>query len=145
MSHLRSSARLRAKWRSPGGVRAVLSTARGLQGRQVGEYLSPMDTKRTLKLIEGDFSASEAAQVLLSLVRSKIDFHTLAKISNVERFGRDIANSERRLAELKQLQETVRSICQSAAEAGQRLQVKGWIEIALVPAPGARSDGASAT
>lgn len=102
-----------------------------------------MDTKRTLKLIEGDFSASDATQVLLSLVKSKIDFHTLAKISNVERFGRDIANSERRLAELRQLEETIRSICQSALEAGERLQLNGWIEITVVPAPGEGSGGAN--
>ena len=104
-----------------------------------------MDTKRTLKIIEGDFSASDAAQVLLSLVKSKIDFHTLARMSDRERFGRDIANSERRLVELRQLQETIRSICQSASEAGQRLEMKGWIEITLVSAGGAPSDGASAS
>jgi hypothetical protein len=111
---------------------------------QMGAYSTPMDSKRTLKLIDGEFSATEATRVLLSVVNSKIDFHTLAKVSNVERFGRDIANSERRLAELRQLQETVRSICQSASEAGQRLQVNGWIEITLVPTPGEGSGDTNA-
>ncbi|MDX2170353.1 MAG: hypothetical protein SF182_24995 [Deltaproteobacteria bacterium] len=98
-----------------------------------------MDTKHALKLIEGDFSASDAEQVLLSLVNSKIAFHALMRMSEQERLGRDVANSERRLVELRQLHKTIQSICQSAADGGQRLEVKGWIEITVVPAAAAAS------
>jgi hypothetical protein len=98
-----------------------------------------MDITQTLKLIDGDFSTSDAARILLSLVNSKIAFHTVTLLSEQERFGRDVANSERRLLELKQLRETVQSICRSASEAGQRFYVKGWIEITLLPAARAPS------
>lgn len=107
-------------------------------------YSPRMDTKHTLQLIDGDFSGPEAAHVLLSLVKSKIDFHTLLRVSNEERFGRDVSNSERRLAELRQLQEAIRSICSAASEAGQRLQVNGWIEITLGP-PGSGSSDTEAS
>ncbi len=92
-----------------------------------------MNNPQRYKLIDGSFTASEATQILLSLVKSKIDFHNLEKLSNEERFGQDIAQSERRLTELRQLHETLRSACQSAAEKGQRVEVKGWIEMNLVP------------
>jgi hypothetical protein len=102
-----------------------------------------MDTTRTLRLIDGDFRPSDAARLLLSLVNSKIDFHTLVLMSERERFGRDVRNSERRLVELKQLRDTVQSICQSAAATGQRVQVKGWIEITPRPVTGVPPTDAS--
>lgn len=92
-----------------------------------------MNTTQRYKLLDGTFSPDEARQILLSLVKSKIDFHNMEKLSNEERFGRDIAHSERRLAALRELHETLRTVCQSAAEHAQRVQVNGWIEIALIP------------
>lgn len=92
-----------------------------------------MNTTQRYKLLDGTFSPAEATQILLALVKSKIDFHDREKFSNEERFGRDVANSERRLAELGQLHETLRNVCLSAADTGRRIQVNGWIEIVLIP------------
>ena len=86
------------------------------------------------KLIDGTFSAPDAAQVLLTLVKSKMDFHERERVSNQERFGSDVAHSARRSSELRQLHETLRELCQSAAASGQSLQVNGWLEITLGPA-----------
>ena len=92
-----------------------------------------MNTTQRYKLLKGTFSPDEARQILLSLVKSKIDFHNMEKLSNEERFGRDVAHSERRLAALRELHETLRTVCQSAADTGRRVQLNGWIEIALLP------------
>jgi len=94
-----------------------------------------MNPTQRYQLIDGTFSPAEATQILLSLVKSKIDFHHMEKLSNEERFGGEVAHSERRLAELRQLHDTLRTVCQSAADTGTRVQVNGWIEIALVPFP----------
>lgn len=91
-----------------------------------------MKTKQQLKLIEGTFTPAEATQMLLSLVKSKIDFHTLEKVSNEERFGRDVAHSESRLAALRRLREEITALGQSAAGQQQQLKIDGWIEITLV-------------
>ncbi len=93
-----------------------------------------MNNTQQFKLIDGTFNAPEAAQILLSLVKSKIDFHNLQKVSNEERFGVDLARSDQRLAELRQLHETLKSICASAGKNGQRVQVDGHIAITLVAA-----------
>ena len=92
-----------------------------------------MPTNQRYKLIEGSFSPAEATHVLLALVKSKMDFHNLEKLSNEERFGRDLAHSERRLVELRELREKLRAVCQSAAEGGMRVRVNGWIELELLP------------
>lgn len=60
-------------------------------------------------------------------------FGNREKLSNEERFGKDVAHSQRRLTELRQLHESLRQLCQSAAEAGQRVAVNGRIEIKLFP------------
>lgn len=95
-----------------------------------------MNTTQRHQLIDGNFTPADASQILLALVKSKIDFHNLEKLSNEERFGRDVAHSERRLIALRQLRETLRTVCQSAANAGQRMEVNAWIEISLVPESG---------
>lgn len=92
-----------------------------------------MDTNQKHKLIDGTFSPADARHVLLSLVKSKMDFHKIEKLSNEQRFGRDTANSEHRLAELKKLHETLKAVCDSAAEAGSLMRIHGWIDIELLP------------
>lgn len=88
-----------------------------------------MNTPQRYQLIAGEFTPDQAMHVLLSLVKSKIDFHNVEKLSNHERFGEDITRSEQRLAELKQLRETLRKVCQSAEKTGTPMKVRGWIEI----------------
>ena len=91
-----------------------------------------INTMETFKLVDGTFSARDATDLLLALVKSKIDFHTMEKASNQERFGRDTAHSERRLVQLRQLQDKLRLVCKTAAENGEDVQVNGWLEITLV-------------
>jgi hypothetical protein len=92
-----------------------------------------MNDQQRFKLIDGTFSATDAAHILLSLVKSKMDFHNLEKLSNEERFGRDLAHSERRLAELGELYSTLSEICRDARASDRKLQVSGWLEISPVP------------
>jgi hypothetical protein len=96
--------------------------------------MKPNDMKDTqhFQLIDGTFTPAEASRVLLSLVKSKIDYHNLEKLSNEERFGRDLAHSEKRLRDLAQLNTVLKELCASAAEAKQNLKISGWIDITFV-------------
>ncbi len=91
-----------------------------------------MENEQRFKLIAGTFTGAEAAHVLLSLVQAKMNFHHLERASNVERFGRDVADSERRLAELTRLRAELKAICETAAAREQSLKINGWIEIEAV-------------
>ena len=111
-------------------VRAVARCVTPPLPLQLARSAKLMNTRR-FKIIEGAFTAEDAGRVLLSLVRSKMDFHRLERFSNEERFGQDSAHSERRLAELERLQEEIKEYCQSAAAENQPLQIDGWIEITM--------------
>jgi hypothetical protein len=87
--------------------------------------------QQCFKLIDGTFTPSEAKQVLLSMVKSKIDFHGLQLLSNRERFGRDVDHSEKRLVVLKGLESSLKELLESAAQTNQKLRVDGWIEISF--------------
>jgi hypothetical protein len=92
-----------------------------------------MKSQQTYRLIDGTFNPEEASAVLLSLVKSKMDFHQLQKTSSEERFGADVHQSGPRLIELKKLQEQLRALCQTAQEHEQTLKIHGWIEITVTP------------
>lgn len=91
-----------------------------------------MNTPQRYKLIDGEFAPDRAMHVLLSLVNNKIDFHNVEKLSNEERFGKDVTHSQHRLTELKQLRDTLRELCGSLSESGTRVRINGWIEIESV-------------
>jgi len=91
-----------------------------------------MKDKQQFQLINGTFTPSEASRVLLSLVKAKMDYHNMEKFSNEERFGRDLAHSEKRLQELVKLNSALKDLFASAVDAKQTLQISGWIEISVV-------------
>lgn len=91
-----------------------------------------MNTPDPLQLIHGTFAPEDASRILLSLVKSKMDYHGMEKHSNRERLGGDPSHSERRLEELAALQVRIQELVAAAAAAGQSLEINGWIEITLV-------------
>lgn len=52
------------------------------------------------RLIDGVFSPEQARNITLRLLTDKINYHSIEKVSNEERFGKDHHNSEKRIKEL---------------------------------------------
>ncbi|BCX47109.1 UPF0753 protein [Haloferula helveola] len=94
-----------------------------------------MNPNQRYQLIDGKFTPEQARHVLLSLVKSKIDFHSIEKLSHEERFGEDATQPQRRLAELRKLRDTLLETCESMAETGTQVRINGWIEIEPLPEP----------
>ena len=92
-----------------------------------------MKNHHQFQLLDGTFTPSEASQVLLDLIHSKMDFHNKEKYSNEERFGRDPSHSEKRLRELTQLKVSVKELLASVEAAGQKLQIEGRLDITVIP------------
>jgi len=90
-----------------------------------------MNTPKHFQLIDGTFTPDEARQVLGAMVKSKIDFHTLAKHSEGERSGCSGALSEERLRALRGLDLELKALFESALASGANLKLKGNIEITL--------------
>ena len=92
-----------------------------------------MNNPQRFHLIDGTFSPLEARQVLLSMVKSKIAHHSLEQFSHEERFGRDVAHSEKRLEKLRALDVAIRELLAMAVEEKQTLKIDAWIDITIVP------------
>jgi hypothetical protein len=90
-----------------------------------------MNTPRKFQLIDGTFTPDEARHVLCAMVKSKIDFHSLAKHSETERSAQSGLSSEERLIALRELDEKLKALFASAKAAGKKLEVKGGFEITL--------------
>ena len=99
-----------------------------------------MKPQQRYKLIDGDFTPEQATHVLLSLVKSKIDYHNVEKLSNELRFGRDVTQSQSRLSELRELRDTLRDLCRLMTESGTEVHINGWIEIQPVPSGSAQRE-----
>ena len=91
-----------------------------------------MDTKHNLKLIDGKFTPSEARKVILDLIGTKINFHTMEAFSIKERFNGDVSYSEQRIAELKEARRHLEDIIKNASEKGQNLKVVSFIGITCI-------------
>ncbi len=90
-----------------------------------------MNAPHHFQLINGTFTPAEASQILLSLVKNKIDYHSREKFSDRERHGKDPALSAKRLQELTALQDSLNRFLASAAESGLALEINCRIEITV--------------
>ena len=91
-----------------------------------------MKEPKSFKLIDGQFSPTEAQQVINALICSKINYHSMLKFSNVERFGKDASHSEKRIAALNKLKLSIKKIFDSAEKKGYPVKMNGFIEVTII-------------
>ncbi len=91
-----------------------------------------MKKNHSFKLIDGQFSPSDAGKVIFALVGSKINYHSMEKFSNEERFGKDAGHSAKRIAALKKVKNSLKKIFDSAEQKGLNVKMSGFIEITIV-------------
>ncbi len=91
-----------------------------------------MKQPKSFKLIDGQFTPGEAQQVIYSLISSKINYHSMQKFSNVERFGKDASHSEKRIAALKKLKDSIKKVFDSAEKKGLNVKMDGFIDITTI-------------
>lgn len=87
-----------------------------------------------LSLIKGQFSATEAKEILTNIYLAKIRFHELKKFSSQVRFGVEDETAKHRIPELKEDLEKLLKITSEAEENNQQLIISSQIEIQLVDA-----------
>lgn len=86
---------------------------------------------KEFKLIDNTFTPDEANALLISLINSKINYHNLDDFSNFVRMDRNIEHSKKRVLELNETKNTIRSFIDLANEKGCNLMVKSTISIAF--------------
>lgn len=90
-----------------------------------------MKNTEKLNLIDGVFSQSEAKEILMSLFKSKINFHNIKNWSSNERFGKDDEIAQERIPKLKEEIEKLQLILSEAKTQNKNLIVSSEINIIL--------------
>jgi len=88
-----------------------------------------MKKVQTLKLIDGEFSAQDAKEVLMSLYSSKLNFHQMKDFSSTERFGKNDETAIKRIPELKESMTVIAAIIQEATDTKNNLLVTASVNI----------------
>ncbi len=70
---------------------------------------------QTIKLIDGEFSATEAMEIILNVFSSKVKFHQMKNFSSMVRFGKEDKIASKRIP---QLLKSIESISKMIKESG---------------------------
>lgn len=91
-----------------------------------------MKKEHQFKLIDGEFSPSEARSILSNLVSSKISFHSAESFRITIKTSGDTSFHEKRIKELKQTTTDIKQVMAYAAENNMRIKINGTMEVRLI-------------
>lgn len=91
-----------------------------------------MSTKKKLVLIHGEFSPTEAKQILTSIFSSKIQFHELRNFSSMERLGKEDKLSIKRIPQLKKSLIQIEKAVEKSRKQNKRVKIESEITISLI-------------
>ena len=88
-----------------------------------------MSKVQNYKLVEGQFSPSDATNILFTLFNSKINFHQLESFRIQERNfkNRDNIKHEERVEELKEAYKVLKALINEASDENMDLEIHGTI------------------
>lgn len=86
-----------------------------------------------IKLIDGKFSSNEAKEILLNMISSKIQFHTLKDFSSEICTGKPEIKSRERIKELRETKEDIIAILEQAEKENMVVEIQSSINISCTP------------
>jgi hypothetical protein len=88
-----------------------------------------METLKKINLINGDFNAFEAREILMDLCNKNIHFNKVQNFSSQIRFGEDDEKALHRIVQLKESMLLISEILEEAKSHNKNLTIKSFIEI----------------
>jgi hypothetical protein len=88
-----------------------------------------MKTTEKIMLIDGNFSPTEAKELLMNLFINKINFHEKKNFSSHERYGKEDETATRRIPELKESIETILQIINEATAQNQNIEITSTVNV----------------
>ena len=85
-----------------------------------------------LNLIKGEFSPTDAYDILENLISKKINYHIARNFSSEIRFGKKDHYSIQRISELKEMQNFFNELIEDAKQQGKKISIHSDILIKLV-------------
>ena len=96
------------------------------------ETTAAVRTTQKIQLVDGTFTPSETADVVLALLQEKINFHKLQRLSWCEGSAdADTKYPDGRIAELENEKQVIKDFVQQVRHEGKRLRINGVLEITL--------------
>ncbi|WP_207421536.1 hypothetical protein [Desertivirga brevis] len=83
-------------------------------------------------LINGQFSANDALEIMKNLINGKINFHNLKNFSSQVRFGQADEHSLKRMEELREQLHSITQLVNHCREQGKTLQIQSTISIEVI-------------
>lgn len=94
--------------------------------------MEQVKTKQQIQLVDGNFSVSEASDVVLSLLNEKINFHKLQRLSLCEGFsGANTKYPDERITELEREKSIAQDFFAQARAEGLTLKIDGVLKISI--------------
>lgn len=90
-----------------------------------------MNRKLKLSLIDGNFSAEEAKEILINIYSTKINFHEMANFSSMERFGVENSIAVKRIQILRKNIEKIVELVEEMNDKNQNFIISSEIHIRL--------------
>lgn len=94
---------------------------------------APKKIKQEVQLVKGEFTPSEAAHVIMSLIDEKINFHKLQRLQKWE--GDHICNTNEldgRIGELQKEKEIAKGFIKEARKHHGKIAINGVLEITII-------------
>ncbi|HKI47013.1 MAG TPA: hypothetical protein VKA08_16915 [Balneolales bacterium] len=88
-----------------------------------------MDCDKKFTLITGTFSAGDAKEILMSLIGSKITFHTIRNLSKRERDGTVDSHSVTRINELTETRKHILDLLEKMGKENRSINISSDIHI----------------
>jgi hypothetical protein len=86
--------------------------------------------EQMIQLVEGEFTPSEASDIIVSLINQKINYHKLERLQFWERNHKDDKeNLSHRVKELEKEREIAKDFISKMRDEGRNLKVDGVIKI----------------
>ena len=90
-----------------------------------------MKSEEQIILIEGNFTDVEAKEILMNVISTKIQFHSMKNFSSKERFGKVDELSVKRIAALGKSLEAINEFLSQPTVKNHRLKIHATIHLSI--------------
>jgi len=96
------------------------------------EIILTMKQDETVQLINGEFTAEQAKEILTNVLTTKIHFHQMKNFSSLERFSVEDEIAIERLPELKRELKRTLAFLQTPEFSNKKIQIHSEIKISII-------------
>lgn len=95
--------------------------------------MTTADVMHKVQLVDGEFTASEASDLISSLIKEKVNFHKIHRLSMFEgNVNNDTSFDDLRVSELLKEKQEFKAFCREARAMGKKVKINGILNIELI-------------